>query len=42
MVYDYAGKADLSMGYWNPERKSGITTHFSEMIIKSDNNSKKR
>ena len=22
-VYDYAGKADLNMGYWNPERKIG-------------------
>ena len=28
VVYDYEGKADLSKGYWNPERKLGITTHF--------------
>ena len=27
-VYDYAGKADLSKGYWNPKRKLGVTTHF--------------
>ena len=31
-VYDYAGKADLSKGYWNPKRKLGVTTHFSEII----------
>ena len=27
-VYDYAGKADLNMGYWNPERKLGKAGHF--------------
>ena len=27
---DYAGKADLSKGYWNPKRKLGVTKHFSE------------
>ena len=27
-VYDYAEKADLSKGYWNPKRKVGVTTHF--------------
>ena len=27
-VYDYAGKADLSKGYWNPKRKLGVATHF--------------
>ena len=31
-VYDYAGKADLSKGYWNPKRKLGVTTHFKEII----------
>ena len=31
-VYDHAGKADLSKGYWNPERKLGVATHFSEII----------
>ena len=25
------GKADLSNGYWNPKRKLGVTTHFSEV-----------
>ena len=30
--YDYAGKADLSMGYWNPERKLGVAGHFLEII----------
>jgi len=25
-------KADLSKGYQNPERKLGVTTHFSEII----------
>ena len=29
---DYAGKVDLSKGYWNPKRKLGVTTHFSEII----------
>ena len=33
-VYDYAGKADLSNGYWNPKRKLGVTMHFLEIIIK--------
>ena len=31
-VYDYAGKTDLSKGYWHPKRKLGVTTHFSEII----------
>ena len=31
-VYDYAGKADLSKGYWNPKRKRWVTMHFSEII----------
>ena len=31
-VYDYAGKADLSKGYWNPKRKLEVTTHFPEII----------
>ena len=30
--YDYGGKVDLSMGYWNPKRKMWVTTHFSEII----------
>ena len=30
-VYDYAGKTDLSKGYWNPKRKLGVTMHFSEI-----------
>ena len=33
-VYDYAGKADRSMGYWNPERKLGVAGHFLEIIKK--------
>ena len=32
VLYDYAGKADLSKGYWNPKTKLGLTTHFSEII----------
>ena len=32
VVYDYAGKADLSKGFWNPKRKLGVTTHVSEII----------
>ena len=31
-IYDYAEKADLSKGYWNPKRKLGVTTHFLEII----------
>ena len=31
-VYGYAGKADLSMVYWNPERKLGVAGHFLEVI----------
>ena len=31
-VHDYAGKADLSRGCWNSERKLGVTTRFSEII----------
>ena len=33
-VYDYAGKADLSMGYWNPGKKMGVAGHFLEIIKK--------
>ena len=33
-VYDYAGKAYFSKGCWNPERKLGVTTHFSEIITR--------
>ena len=32
VVYDYARKADLSKGYWNPKTKLGVATHFSEII----------
>ena len=31
-VYNFAGKADLGRGYWNPKRKLGVTTYFSEKI----------
>ena len=31
-IYGYAGKADLSMGYWNPERKLGVVEAFLEII----------
>ena len=30
-VYKYAGKVDLSKGYWDTKRKLGVTTHFSEI-----------
>ena len=32
LVYDYAGKADLSKGYWKPKRELGATTHFLEIM----------
>jgi len=28
-VYDYAGKADLSEGCWNPKGKLWVATYFS-------------
>ena len=31
-LYDYAGKADLIEGSWNPKRKLGVTVHCSEII----------
>ena len=31
-VYECAGKADLSKGYWNTNTKLGVTAHFSEII----------
>jgi len=31
-IYDYVEKEDLSKGYQDPKRKSGVTTHFSEII----------
>ena len=31
-VYNYAGKADLGKAYCNPNRKLGVTMHFSEII----------
>lgn len=30
--YDYAGKTDLSMGHWNPERKLEAVGHFVEIM----------
>lgn len=27
-VYDYATKADLNNGHWNPQRKLRVTTYF--------------
>ena len=33
-VYDNVSKADLNKAYWNLNRKLGITTHFSEIIVK--------
>jgi len=32
VVYDYVEKEDLSKGYQNPQRKLGVTMHFSEII----------
>ena len=32
-IYDYAGKEDLSMGYWNAERKVEVAGHFFLEII---------
>jgi len=32
VVCDYVEKADLSKGYQSPNRKLGVTTHFSEII----------
>ena len=32
LVYDYAGKADLSKGYLNTKRNLGVTMHFLEII----------
>ena len=32
-LYDYAGKADLSKGYWNPKRKLGVTMDFLEIKV---------
>ena len=31
-VYNYAGKADLSKGYWSAKRELAATTHFSQVI----------
>ena len=28
IVYDFAGKEDLDIDYWNPERKLGVVAHF--------------
>jgi len=30
--YDYGEKVDLTKSYWNPNRKTWATTHFSETI----------
>jgi len=32
VVYDYVEKTDLNKGYQNPNRKLGVTVHFSEII----------
>ena len=32
MIYDYAGKVDLSWGYKNPKRKLAVATNFSEIM----------
>ena len=32
VVYNYAGKVDISKGYCNAKRKLEVTTHFSEII----------
>jgi len=29
---DFVENADLSKDYWNPKRKFGVTTHFSEIF----------
>ena len=34
MVYEYTEKADLSKRYWNPTKKLGVTTHFSDINVK--------
>ena len=31
-VCDYAGNVNLNKSYWNPKRKSGVTTHFLKII----------
>ena len=31
-VYDYVGKADFTMGNWNPERNLGVAGQFLEII----------
>jgi len=33
MAYDYVEKADLSKGYKNPKRNSGITVHFAQIHV---------
>ena len=38
-MYDYVEKVVLSKGYQNPNRKLGVTMHFSEIIeLKSGKN----
>ena len=39
-VCDYARKADLNKGHWNPKTKLGVTMHFSEISKKRQNNYK--
>ena len=31
-VYDYSGKANLSEGFWSPNRNLWVTTHFTGII----------
>ena len=35
--YDYAGKADLSKGYWNPKRKIAGNQAFFEALLSLKN-----
>jgi len=34
--YDYGEILDLGKGYWNPKRKTWVTTHFAEIINQPD------
>ena len=33
--WDHAQKVDLCKSYWNPKRKIGVATHFSEISLES-------
>ena len=32
-VYDFAGEADVSKGYWSPHRTLVVTTHFCRYYL---------